>query len=42
MNWVIEMEDYKELRLSDAFENHEAAGDIEVIAHMYNINAGHN
>ena len=41
-NGTKETEDYKELRLSDAFENCEEAGDIEVIAHMYNINAGHN
>ena len=38
-NGVREMQDDLDLKLSDAYDN---AGDIEVIAHMLNINKGHN
>lgn len=37
-----EMEDKVELRLSDAFMNRGKEPDIEVVAHMININYGHN
>ena len=36
------MPDRKELRLSDAFQQPTAQPDIEVVAHMLNINYGHN
>jgi len=37
-----EMEDRRELRLSEAFSRPEEGGDVEVVAHMININYGHN
>ena len=37
-----EMADYMELKLSEAFFDGSGDGDVEVIAHMYNINCGHN
>ena len=36
------MPDKKELRLSDAFQQPTTQPDIEVVAHMLNINYGHN
>ncbi len=41
-NGVEEKADRWELRLSDAFVHKESGGDIEVVAHMLNINYGHN
>lgn len=41
-NGTQEMPDRKELRLSDAFLHRQAGGDIEVVAHMLNVNDGHN
>ena len=41
-NGTKEMADYKELKLSEAFFDGSRDGDVEVIAHMYNINCGHN
>jgi predicted transposase/invertase (TIGR01784 family) len=38
-NGIREMQDDLDLKLSDAYDN---KGDIEVIAHMLNINKGHN
>ena len=41
-NGTTSMPDRKELRLSDAFQQPTAQPDIEVVAHMLNINYGHN
>ena len=41
-NGTANMPDKKELRLSDAFQQPTAQPDIEVVAHMLNINYGHN
>lgn len=41
-NGTANMPDRKELRLSDAFQQPTAQPDIEVVAHMLNINYGHN
>ena len=41
-NGTTNMPDKKELRLSDAFQQPTEQPDIEVIAHMLNINYGHN
>ena len=41
-NGTTNMPDKKELRLSDAFQQPTAQPDIEVVAHMLNINYGHN
>ena len=41
-NGTASMPDRKELRLSDAFQQPTAQPDIEVVAHMLNINYGHN
>ena len=41
-NGTTNMPDRKELRLSDAFQQPTAQPDIEVVAHMLNINYGHN
>lgn len=41
-NGTQEKEDNVELKLSDAFVHKEEQSDIEVIAHMININYGHN
>ena len=41
-NGTTSMPDKKELRLSDAFQQPTAQPDIEVVAHMLNINYGHN
>ena len=41
-NGTKEMPDYMELKLSEAFFDGSGDGDVEVIAHMYNINCGHN
>ena len=41
-NGTANMPDRKELRLSDAFQQPTEQPDIEVIAHMLNINYGHN
>ena len=41
-NGVEEKADRWELRLSDAFVHKESGGDIEGVAHMLNINYGHN
>ena len=41
-NGTTSMPDRKELRLSDAFQQPTEQPDIEVIAHMLNINYGHN
>ncbi len=41
-NGTTNMPDKKELRLSDAFQQPTTQPDIEVVAHMLNINYGHN
>ena len=41
-NGTTNMPDRKELRLSDAFQQPTEQPDIEVVAHMLNINYGHN
>ena len=41
-NGTTSMPDRKELRLSDAFQQPTEQPDIEVVAHMLNINYGHN
>ena len=41
-NGTTSMPDRKELRLSDAFQQPTVQPDIEVVAHMLNINYGHN
>ena len=41
-NGTMNMPDKKELRLSDAFQQPTTQPDIEVVAHMLNINYGHN
>ena len=41
-NGTASMPDKKELRLSDAFQQPTEQPDIEVVAHMLNINYGHN
>ena len=41
-NGTANMPDRKELRLSDAFQQPTEQPDIEVVAHMLNINYGHN
>ena len=41
-NGTTNMPDKKELRLSDAFQQPTEQPDIEVVAHMLNINYGHN
>ena len=41
-NGTANMPDKKELRLSDAFQQPTEQPDIEVVAHMLNINYGHN
>ena len=41
-NGTANMPDKKELRLSDSFQQPTAQPDIEVVAHMLNINYGHN
>lgn len=41
-NGTDDTEDRKELRLSEAFSRPEEGGDVEVVAHMININYGHN
>ena len=41
-NGTTNMPDRKELRLSDAFQQPTTQPDIEVVAHMLNINYGHN
>ena len=41
-NGTTSMPDRKELRLSDAFQQPTTQPDIEVVAHMLNINYGHN
>ena len=41
-NGTKEMADYMELKLSEAFFDGSGEGDVEVTAHMYNINCGHN
>ena len=41
-NGTVSMPDKKELRLSDAFQQPTEQPDIEVVAHMLNINYGHN
>ena len=41
-NGIANMPDRKELRLSDAFQQPTEQPDIEVVAHMLNINYGHN
>ena len=41
-NGTTSMPDKKELRLSDAFQQPTTQPDIEVVAHMLNINYGHN
>ena len=41
-NGTTSMPDKKELRLSDAFQQPTEQPDIEVVAHMLNINYGHN
>ena len=41
-NGTKEMADYMELKLSEAFFGGSGDGDVEVTAHMYNINCGHN
>ena len=41
-NGTEEKSDKWDLRLSDAFAHKESGGDIEVVAHMLNINYGHN
>ena len=41
-NGTANMPDKKELRLSDAFQQPTTQPDIEVVAHMLNINYGHN
>ena len=41
-NGVQDMPDYRELRLSEAFLHSGQKPDVEVVAHMYNINYGHN
>ena len=41
-NGTASMPDKKELRLSDAFQQPTTQPDIEVVAHMLNINYGHN
>ena len=41
-NGTTNMPDRKELRLSDAFQQPTVQPDIEVVAHMLNINYGHN
>lgn len=41
-NGIKELPDRQELRLSDAFERATDTPDVEVIAHIININIGHN
>ena len=41
-NGTKEIADYMELKLSEAFFDGSGEGDVEVTAHMYNINCGHN
>ncbi len=41
-NGIKELPDRQELRLSDAFEHPTDTPDVEVIAHIININIGHN
>lgn len=41
-NGIKELPDRQELRLSDAFEHATDTPDVEVIAHIININIGHN
>lgn len=41
-NGTKEMPDKTELRLSDSFQQPTVSPDVEVIAHMFNINYGHN